>query len=332
MTLANLTDPAAVHAAMAEYDSVGAEAFLKTYGFRRATGYLLVHEGREYDSKAIAGVAHGRQHPHLGTLKSSQFSGGDADTADRLRRLGFTVTKRRGGTVDWTKDELMLALDIYLQHGLLQKRAQQVVDLSELLGRLAAQTGLGAARNVTSVHFKLANFAAVDPASHGRGFEKGGRPTAHIWTQWSHRPQEVRRIATAIRSAVATGTPLPAVPHEVEDEEAVAEGATLYRLHRVRERSTRLRKKKLDEARAAGPLRCEACGVDPGVHYGVVADNVFDVHHNVPLATTGEVRVRTKDLAILCPTCHRVIHRLHGVTPFELRRIIETQRGVAAAP
>lgn len=332
MTLADLNDPMAVRAAMDEYDELGADAFLKKYNFREATRYLLVDGGREYDSKAIAGVAYGKQHPDRGPLSPRQFSGGADHAADRLRRLGFTVRARHAASPDWTRDELMLALDLYLQYGLLPKRAQAVVELSHVLSRLTAQTGTGAARNVTSVYFKLANFAAVDPSSGGRGFEKGGRPTADVWTAWSGRPEEVHRIAEAIRAAVATGTDLPAVPDEAEDEEAVAEGATLYRLHRVRERSTRLRKKKLEEARAAGPLQCEACGVDPVEQYGAVAEGVFDVHHIVPLSMTHEVRVRTRDLAILCPNCHRVIHRMQGATPFELRRIIETRRGVVAAP
>ncbi|WP_323182365.1 MULTISPECIES: hypothetical protein [unclassified Streptomyces] len=46
--------------AIAEHDEVGQETFRATYGYHAAITYLLVHEGREYDSKAIAGVAHHR--------------------------------------------------------------------------------------------------------------------------------------------------------------------------------------------------------------------------------------------------------------------------------
>ncbi|WP_277327490.1 hypothetical protein [Streptomyces sp. JH14] len=42
--------------AIAEHDRLGSEAFRDTYGYRAAATYLLVHEGQQYDSKAIAGV------------------------------------------------------------------------------------------------------------------------------------------------------------------------------------------------------------------------------------------------------------------------------------
>ena len=46
-------------AAIAEFDELGRERFLDTYGFKKATGYVLIHDGKSYDSKAIAGAAHG---------------------------------------------------------------------------------------------------------------------------------------------------------------------------------------------------------------------------------------------------------------------------------
>ncbi|MEV5683261.1 hypothetical protein AB0L68_08715 [Streptomyces sp. NPDC052164] len=43
---------------LAEHDELGREAFLAKYGFGEARSYVLVHDGQEYDSKAVAGVAH----------------------------------------------------------------------------------------------------------------------------------------------------------------------------------------------------------------------------------------------------------------------------------
>jgi hypothetical protein len=57
MSLTDLT-PEAVRQAIAEFDSLGRDSFLNTYGFGKARGYFLVHNGQAYDSKAIAGVAH----------------------------------------------------------------------------------------------------------------------------------------------------------------------------------------------------------------------------------------------------------------------------------
>ncbi|MBN3930898.1 hypothetical protein IQ279_14880 [Streptomyces verrucosisporus] len=72
-----------------EYDEAGREAFLSKYGFGEARSYVLVHEGREYDSKAIAGVAHKWDQGRA--LTSGEFSGGKEHAAAWLKRLGFQV-------------------------------------------------------------------------------------------------------------------------------------------------------------------------------------------------------------------------------------------------
>lgn len=90
-TLAGLSDPAAVRAALQEFDSLGRNAFLERYGFRKARTYFLVEKGRSYDSKAIAGAAYGYQHPERGPLTSGDFIGGEATVRPKLQSLGFSV-------------------------------------------------------------------------------------------------------------------------------------------------------------------------------------------------------------------------------------------------
>ena len=81
---------AEILAAVAEYDELGQNEFLRKFGFDRARSYLLIHDGKAYDSKAIVGAAHGfldGQEP----LAAGEFSGGEATVGRLLRRLGFTV-------------------------------------------------------------------------------------------------------------------------------------------------------------------------------------------------------------------------------------------------
>ena len=92
MGLADLTSREAVLKAVAEFDELGRDEFLKKYGFGRARDYFLRLGDRLYDSKAIVGVAHGFQHPNLGPLKASDFSGGEATVKRLLEELGFDVT------------------------------------------------------------------------------------------------------------------------------------------------------------------------------------------------------------------------------------------------
>ena len=89
MTLRDLTERRAVLQAIREYDKLGQQAFLETYGFGTAHRYMLVHEDRHYDSKAIAGVAHLIQTGTL--LRRNEFTGGVYGAVRTLKALGFRV-------------------------------------------------------------------------------------------------------------------------------------------------------------------------------------------------------------------------------------------------
>lgn len=87
----SLTSRDAVLRAMAEYDGLGREEFLERYGFGHAKQWKIVHEGREYDQKAIYGVAWGFEHPDVGPLQTDDLTGGETSTIPQLRKLGFAV-------------------------------------------------------------------------------------------------------------------------------------------------------------------------------------------------------------------------------------------------
>src|SRR3984893_17233908 len=91
MALADLTDPSAVLKAIDEADSLGRQAFLDKYGFSTSREYFLQYNEKLYDSKAIVGAAHGYQHPDIGPLKSTDFSGGEQTVKPKLEQLGFVV-------------------------------------------------------------------------------------------------------------------------------------------------------------------------------------------------------------------------------------------------
>jgi hypothetical protein len=91
MGLANINSRDAILQAVAEYDRLGRDAFLQRHGFKPAREYFLIIDGREYDSKAIVGVAHGYQFPDQGPLRWQHFSGGYATVQRLLESLGFEV-------------------------------------------------------------------------------------------------------------------------------------------------------------------------------------------------------------------------------------------------
>src|SRR5690606_36103401 len=95
MTLNEITRSAVLQA-VAEDDRLGRDAFLERYGFEPPPSYLLGSDGKEYDSKAIVGAAHGYL-PGRDPLGRDEFSGGKDHAANLLSDLGFDVVVRTAG-------------------------------------------------------------------------------------------------------------------------------------------------------------------------------------------------------------------------------------------
>lgn len=323
MGLRDVTSRESVLAAIAEYDEFGREVFLDKYGFATTAKYFIVESGNRYDAKAITGAAHGYQHGE--PMAWDDFSGGRATVVKQLESLDFIVDAPERSP-DWARDELILALDLYLTHrGEMGfgKRTPQVVKLSTLLRGLgifpeATRTTLKF-RNPDSVAMKIHNFEAIDPSHPGKGMPHSGQGDQVVWDEWSDRPDELAATAAAIRVNGKSGA-AEAETGEAEEYEA-DEGRILYRLHRRRERDQAIiKKKKADVLAKTGKLACEVCGFESGVFYGEGVEDVIDVHHIIPLHKIGESKTRLKDLALVCPNCHRAIHKHKPfATPAELR-------------
>jgi 5-methylcytosine-specific restriction protein A len=327
MTLGEITDASAVTDALDEFDAIGRAEFLTKYKFKPAHGYFVVRDGKRYDSKAIVGAAHGYQ---TGTpLLATDFNAGEATVAKLLEKLGFEVA-RPVELPDWTTDELILALDVYLRTRSTQTfnpSTQDVIHLSDLLRSLPLFSEAIRAdprfRNPNGVALKVHNFSALDESHAGAGMSHGGAGDRRIWQEWSDRPEELATTADAIRAAATDPTVLHLDDHAVDEDKGSAEGRILHRLHQVRERDRSLVKKKLAAIRTkTGRLACEVCDFESAEAYGDDLAGVIDVHHVVPLSKLGETETRLDDLALLCPTCHRVLHKhRRHVTPTELRAL-----------
>jgi hypothetical protein len=110
MSLSDITS-ASVKDAINEFDQLGRAAFLKKYGFGRAREFYLAHGGRVYDSKAIAGAAHGFARSKA--LQPNEFSGGEGAAAGKLRALGFTILKiaPKDGKVDASSEDPLVIVE-----------------------------------------------------------------------------------------------------------------------------------------------------------------------------------------------------------------------------
>ena len=131
--------------AIREYDELGGPEFLSRYGFGQARSYLLIHEGRSYDSKAILGVAHKFA---AGTPASSaDFSGGRDGAAAVLRNLGFEVRSTDGldnagapGGTPETRDQWAVAAREVLLD--VARRYHAVITNKQLAHEVQERTGI----------------------------------------------------------------------------------------------------------------------------------------------------------------------------------------------
>ena len=108
----------------------------------------------------------------------------------------------------WSREELILALDLYLQFrkSPFGKDAAPVIELSEFLGtRARGDTEMGDAtfRNANGVYMKMMNFRRFDQeyTSAGKvGLTRGNKLEEVIWNEFSEEPQLLAQAISAIRS------------------------------------------------------------------------------------------------------------------------------------
>ncbi|MBL0189318.1 MAG: HNH endonuclease [Candidatus Obscuribacter sp.] len=120
----------------------------------------------------------------------------------------------------WSREELILALELYLRAGLLDDHSPEVQQLSEALKDLAfvQKEDPKVFRNPNGVAMKLANFAALDPNYKGKGLTAGGRLDKEIFEEFFGQ-----------QLALATETRLlRAQWQEMKEGDAVAEREEYY--------------------------------------------------------------------------------------------------------
>lgn len=220
----------------------------------------------------------------------------------------------------WSRDELVLALNLYLLHrsGLPGVNHPDVLALSQALNLIGNATGVSknqSFRNTNGGCMKLNNFRRWDPSYTGTGrtgLAKGNKDEELVWLEFANNPQRLAEVVAAINANVQT---IPASPIDLSASDdpgffEAEEGKVLTRVHRVRERDKKIVKRKKEEAlKQHGTLQCEACGFNFSETYGADVEGVIDLHHTKPLHTLqpGD-KTKLTDLALLCANCHRVVH------------------------
>ncbi|HKV05386.1 MAG TPA: HNH endonuclease [Candidatus Acidoferrales bacterium] len=223
---------------------------------------------------------------------------------------------------DWTRDELILALDFYLAHRPEppRKESPEIQDLSAILNRLgerlfSVDDRAKTFRNESSVYMKLMNFRRLDPTytvGGKKGLVRGAKADAEVWTEFGGDPIRCHQVAQAIIASLDDPeTDSIAVADFTDSMLEAAEGRLLTRKHIARERNQQLVESKRKQVlRKAGKLACDVCGFNFGDVYGDHGKDFIECHHTKPVSMLEEGhKTRIDDLALVCANCHRMIHR-----------------------
>lgn len=230
-------------------------------------------------------------------------------------------------TAKWSRDELILALDLYFEIGYAGESSDadlRVGALAGLVNSLSSRDGsqpIGA-RDVSAI---LGDYLRFDP-NHAVMPARIGETAERVWDTFASDLPRLRQTAESIR---ANASVEPMRGSDLEGEIEFEEGRILTRIHFARERNaTLVATKKRLLLTQTGRLECEGCGFDFQKVYGDLGEGFAECHHTAPVATlTPGTNTRLTDLCILCSNCHRMIHRLMArnstfTTPAHLRRYI----------
>ena len=214
------------------------------------------------------------------------------------------------GNPKWNRDETILALETYFALAGKNPSAKdpQIIALSQTLRTLPYHVEAARKptfRNPDGAAFKVQNLKSRET---GKGLGNVSHMDRDIWAEFGANPAEVTRLATLIRAGISDNHAAASAADEADDVE-FNEGRLLTQNHMRRERSASLRsallKKRQDEA-----MRCDVCDEAHASLPPEIRTAAFEAHHIIPIAAVGEGATRLSDVALLCATCHRLLHRL----------------------
>lgn len=95
------------------------------------------------------------------------------------------------------------------------------------------------------------------------------------------------------------------------EDEVFPEGKGIYRLHKSRERNSKVTEDAKRKRIEKDPLlHCDVCDFSFAATYRQLGQGFLEAHHTVPLSEiSGEIQTRIEDIALVCSNCHRMIHK-----------------------
>jgi len=274
----------------------------------------------------------------------------------------FVVNKNMVKSDLWIKDQLVLALEFCIKHvnyinskggttfGRNQKTPEakriwrEYQELKKLINQISEENGLSI-KNTNSISMHIRTFQGYENSLKGK---KGGlkhfKGAIEVWEEYNnygkiylnnnsiliknyYNYKQKKKVNAKTKS------------NKVYDKVGVLEGTVVERLVKERERDPKVKEmKEADFIKKHSKLYCENCKVILEMKYVWLKDceckqcinkephgaRGYEVHHELPLFVISKPR-RTllKDVLLLCPNCHSMVHRSkqHYLTKKQLKQI-----------
>ncbi|ULQ61032.1 HNH endonuclease [Brucepastera parasyntrophica] len=213
------------------------------------------------------------------------------------------------GNPHWTKDETILVLNLYFQlDGKIRSaNDERIVNFSNELRSYPFHINEAknpSFRNPDGVVFKLQNIRQV---ATGKGLDHTSKMDKAIWNEYGNNKHLVEKLAEDIRKGIVI---IQNETEIIEDDEYFNEGRIITELHKRRERSPKLREKKIEYLLKHDSVMCEICGLRPVSNDKDIMYSIYECHHIEPLSAFKEKLTSISDIAFLCANCHKMIHKL----------------------
>jgi len=160
---------------------------------------ILVHDSRsisrDVESAKLDNLVSSRN-----SLPVSEATVSPVDSAANKFR---DSSKSHARNQKWSREEIILALDVYMRFGLIGEQHPELQKLSNTLRdrkELSTVEVPSKYRNINGVKMKLANLASLDPGYEGVGLKSGGKLEEEIWNEFVGDQERLSIIASQLRS------------------------------------------------------------------------------------------------------------------------------------
>lgn len=227
---------------------------------------------------------------------------------------------------DWTREELILALDLYynLNQGQMHKGHPDVIKLSNELRVLNFHKHIPDKtkfRNPSGISRRLGNFKTMDSSYSGKGLRNSGKLAKEIFIEFSNNRNKLKKEADLIRQLYLKNEIKSKVSEEIDKYNT----DYFYKYHKNRETDPLVLKVKKSIVNADyKKLKCEVCGFDSVEFYGEIADDLMEIHYNKEFNEEKEILLNDiNDFIIVCSNCHKVLDKHFGfLDATDLKKLI----------